>query len=85
MQRLILVRKYGIKLQTILRQKDSQVSKRFDKKNIEFKMSCKQIVGPVGTLEVLSKAKGWLTVSPNTMSKKNSIDKHVGYYDKMPL
>jgi hypothetical protein len=34
---------------------------------------------------MLSGARGWLTVSPKTMSKKHPIDKHVGYYDKQPV
>ncbi len=43
------------------------------------------MAGSKGTLEMLSGARGWMTVSPKTMSKKHSIDKHVGYYDRQPL
>ena len=43
------------------------------------------MAGKKGTLEVLTGARGWMTISPKTMDKKHSIDKHIGYYDKSPL
>lgn len=43
------------------------------------------MAGDVGTLEVLSKASGWMTIAPSTMSRKSPIDKHVGKYGEQQL
>ena len=48
-------------------------------------MSCKKVAGTTGTLEVLSGAQGWMTISPSTMSKKKPLNKHIGYYEKQAL
>ena len=43
-------------------------------------MSAGQIAGPKAMLEVITGARGWMTISPKTMSRRNPIDKHIGHF-----
>ena len=48
-------------------------------------MSREKLGGASQTLTVLSKAHGWMTVTPQTMDKKNPMEKHLCFYEKSDL
>ena len=43
------------------------------------------MAGATGTLQVLSRTAGWMTITPHKMDKKNPVERHVENYGKVDL
>lgn len=45
-------------------------------------MSCEKVAGSIGTLDIISRNQGWMTVTPQTMDKKHPINMPEHFWDK---